>query len=246
MKKFLVISNSFGVDATRYFHGLCRAAGKDVKVVTLYIGGCSLYRHYRNMLSEQKAYLLYCNGQDTGFFVSMKEALLSDEWDYVTFQQASPLSGDFETYEPFLTELSKYAKKYAPKAKQYIHAIWGYNEENVVAKGKYSSRLEMFEAMHSSYRKAAELIDADYIPSISAMESLYYEIGERTYRDGRHASLGVGRYMLACVWYMVFFGKNSVDAVYRDFDAPVTDEEILAAEKCAREAVESLRMSQNK
>ena len=55
MKKILAISNSFGVDANRYFHGVCRSAGEDIKVVTLYIGGCTLYRHYRNMLSGEAA-----------------------------------------------------------------------------------------------------------------------------------------------------------------------------------------------
>ena len=54
MKKILSISNSFGVDATRYLYGVARAAKEDIKIVTLYIGGCSLYRHYRNMLSDER------------------------------------------------------------------------------------------------------------------------------------------------------------------------------------------------
>ena len=53
MKKILAISNSFGVDANRYLYGIARAAKEEIRVVTLYIGGCSLYRHYRNMLSEE-------------------------------------------------------------------------------------------------------------------------------------------------------------------------------------------------
>ena len=63
--KILAISNSFGVDGTRYLYGIARAAGDNFKVVTLYIGGCSLYRHYRNMLSEENAYSLYLNGIDS-------------------------------------------------------------------------------------------------------------------------------------------------------------------------------------
>lgn len=241
MKKILVISNSFGQDANRYLYSVCRSAGEDVKVVTLYIGGCSLYRHYRNMLSEEKAYSLELNGISSGFFVSLKEALLSHEWDIVTFQQASPYSGDYETYQPFLDELSAYVKKLVPKSKQYIHAIWGWSDESV-AKSKtvsYNSSAEMFEKAHVAYKKAAEAINADgYIPSTSAMEKLYAKIGDAAYRDGHHANLGSARYMLSLVWYMTIFGKDNIDAVsFSDFDIPVTDEEKKIAEACAIEAV---------
>ncbi len=240
MKKILAISNSFGVDANRYFYGVCRTAGEDVKNVTLYIGGCSLARHYRNMLSEDAAYVLYVNGADTGFTVSLKEALLSDDWDIVTLQQASTYSGDYESYEPFLNELSAYVKKLAPKAKQYIHAIWAWSDAKLAASTlKYTSSAEMYAADHAAYKKAAEAIDADgFIPATAAMEKLCSKIGDDTYRDGFHANLGAARYMLALVWYMTVFGKDNIDGVnFSDFDIPVTAEEKRIAEECAIEAV---------
>ena len=141
MKKILAISNSFGVDATRYLYGIARAAKEQVRVVTLYIGGCSLYRHYRNMLSEEKAYEYYINGIRSGLYVSLKEALLLDEWDVVTFQQCSGQSGVYESYFPYLPELSAYVKKLAPAAKQYIHGTWSYAEgSKQLADSKYESR----------------------------------------------------------------------------------------------------------
>ena len=62
MIKILCIGNSFGSDCTRYLPGVARADGKDIKVVNLYIGGCSLYRHYRNMLSDAPEYNFEING----------------------------------------------------------------------------------------------------------------------------------------------------------------------------------------
>ena len=112
MKKILYISNSFGEDAARYLYGIARAAGENAKVVVLYIGGCSLYRHYRNMLSEAKAYDYIIDGIRTGLTVSLKETLLSDEWDYVTLQQSSPESGREETYFPYIIELAAYVRKW--------------------------------------------------------------------------------------------------------------------------------------
>ena len=209
--------------------------------MTLFIGGCSLSRHYRNMISDAKAYDLYVCGINSGFKVSLSEALLSDDWDIVTFQQVSVDSGDFSTYEPFLTELSDYVRELAPRAKQYIHAIWAYSDkriQNSPKEVKYATSAEMFAADRVAYKMAAEKIGADgLIPATAAMEKLYLAIGDAAYRDGGHASHGVGRYMLGLVWYMTIFGKSIDGLVYRDFDVPVSEEEIAIAERCAKEAV---------
>ena len=240
MKKILLISNSFGVDATRYLYGIARKAGEAVSVSCLFIGGCSLYRHYRNMLSEESAYQLHYNGHATPYKLSIKAALLADEWDIVTFQQVSDKSGDFSTYEPFLSELSAYVKKYAPCAKQYIHAIWAWSDERLKVRltSPYKSSAEMFAADNKAYAEAARKIGADgVIPCTAAMAKLYAAIGDGAYRDGGHASHGVGRYMLGLVWYGTLFGKSVEDIGYNDFDEPVSDEEIKTAEKCATEAI---------
>ena len=125
----LAIGNSFSQDATRYLHDLAKAAGKDLTVINLYIGGCSLSRHYRNMLSGERAYQLECNGHRTGFMVSLSEALLNRDWDYITVQQASHDSTQYETYQPFFCDLYKVVKEVCPNAKFYIHKTWAYESD---------------------------------------------------------------------------------------------------------------------
>ena len=98
--EILAIGNSFSQDATRYLHQIARAAGEKLNVTNLYIGGCSLERHYRNMLSGERAYQLESNGVKTGFPVSLEEALWNRKWDVVTIQQVSSQSIDAETYRP--------------------------------------------------------------------------------------------------------------------------------------------------
>ena len=49
--RILAIGNSFSEDAAYYVHPMAAAAGIDVKIVNLYIGGCSLETHWRNMES---------------------------------------------------------------------------------------------------------------------------------------------------------------------------------------------------
>lgn len=239
--KILVIANSFGTDAVRYLYGIARAVREKVKVVNLYIGGCSLYRHYRNMLSEEKAYAFEINGiSNTGVRISLKEALLSDEWDTVVFQQSSPEAGCPETYEPYLSELSAYVKRLAPAAKQYLQETWTYDPANkYFLTMPYHTREEMIPAVKSAYREAAKRIGATgLIPSMDAMRKLYDEKGgDVTYRDKHHASLGIGRYLLGCVWFMTLLGKDVEGNSFRDFDEEVSEADILLAQKLAREAV---------
>lgn len=238
MKKILSISNSFGVDATRYLYGVCRAAGEPVKVVTLYIGGCSLYRHYRNLLADEAAYAYYINGMDSGLKVSIRRALLSDEWDEVSTQQCSPDSGDWESYFPFLAELAAEIRRCAPKATLRLQETWSFAEDCPrFGLTQFTTREQMIPAVRDCYRRAAETVGADgIIPAMEAMNLLYTRAPQDTYRDGFHASLGLGRYTLACLWYAVLFGADPTGNSFRDFDKPLTEQQVALAQAIAKQA----------
>ena len=239
MKKILLIANSFGEDASRYLSRIAKSCGEELKTACLYIGGCSLERHHNNMLSGEAAYELISDGERTDTMISIKDALLLDKWDIVSFQQVSQKSTDFSTYEPYLSELSAYARELAPGAKQYIHAIWAWSDERLAASElPYANSAEMTALDKAAYALAAEAISADgYLPATDAMAKLYAAIGSAAYRDGFHANLGVGRFMLGLLWYGVIFGKSVYDVDYRDFDIEVTEEEIAIAKRCAAEAI---------
>ena len=76
--KILSISNSFSQDAQRYLHALAEHNGVNMKTVNLFIGGCTLYRHYSNMLDDRAEYDFGFNGEMTGIKVSIRQALTSD------------------------------------------------------------------------------------------------------------------------------------------------------------------------
>jgi hypothetical protein len=124
--KVLSIGNSFSQDAQRYLHKLAKFEGVDIKTVNLYIGGCSLRTHYLNILDNNRDYKFEFNGEDTGIKVSINEALASDDWDYVTIQQASHFSGIFDSYSPYIEYISSHVKKYVPKAKIIIQSSFGW------------------------------------------------------------------------------------------------------------------------
>lgn len=237
--KILIIGNSFGQDASRYLHGVSRFGGEEITVVNLYIGGCSLYRHYRNMLSGQADYAYEINGNSTGLFVSLKQALLLQEWDAVVMQQCSPESGEYEKYQPFLHELCNYVAKYCPRAKRVLHMTWtfahGCSRFGITP---FSEPEEMLPAIENAYERAMQdEAFAFMIPSGRAMAKLYREAGPGIYRDGFHCNYGYTRYMLACLWFMAFTGRDIAGNAWRDFDIPVIDEEMLRSQRIARETL---------
>lgn len=237
--KILSIGNSFSQDAQRYLHQIAKADGTQLKCVNLYIGGCPLRLHYLNSLDDKKAYSFEFNGETTGIFVSIREALESDEWDVVTLQQVSSQSPRFDSYLPYLPEVAAYVKKYSPKSKIYIHQTWAYEQDSdrLCKELGYREQADMFADIKDAYGKAAELIQADgIIPGGQAMQNALKLGMEKVHRDTFHASLGFGRYLLGLTWYRVLTGNEIADNAFRDFDISVSDTEIEIAKKAAAEA----------
>ena len=56
MKKILAIGNSFSRNACRHVHQIAASGGVELTVVNLYIGGCSLARHWENVEQDAVAY----------------------------------------------------------------------------------------------------------------------------------------------------------------------------------------------
>ena len=225
--KILSIGNSFSHDAQRYLHRLAKGDGTELKAVNLYIGGCPLRKHYLNMLDDNAAYDFEFNGEKTGIKVSIRQALVSDDWDFITLQQASPLSGQYETYSPYIEALSEYVKRYCPHAKILIHQTWAYEDgsEKLLHRG-YASASEMLSAIRACYSKAAEKIQASGIIPCGEAMMRALELGlEKIHRDTFHASLGAGRYLLALCWYKFLTKKDITGNVFDDFDVPVTEQE---------------------
>lgn len=226
--KVLSIGNSFSQDAQRYLHKLALNNGVDIKAVNLYIGGCSLETHYKNMVSDAPEYDFELNGESTGKKVSIKQALFSDKWDYITFQQSSYLSFDFDSYTPYLIELVAFAKNICPNAKILIHQTWAYEDKSqkLIDLGIFDTSFDMYLKVIDAYDKACKLINADgIIPSGMVMQKALDLGTKKVHRDTFHASLGFGRYMLSLCWYKVLTGKDVTDDNFNDFDEPVLDTE---------------------
>ncbi len=234
----LSVGNSFSEDAQRYLHQIAKRDGFTLNTFNLYIGGCPLSLHYRNMQSGEKAYTLEMNGESTGFKVSLKEALLNRNWDVVTIQQVSHESPYYETYQPYLDRIIEYVRLCVPKAKIAIHQTWAYEQDCQRLNDElgYKNHTDMFKDIKESYEKAAEAVSADLvIPSGEAFQKLIASGIKKVHRDTFHASYGLGRFTLGLLWYGILSGNDIKDNTFSDFDEEISKEEIKIAKKCVSE-----------
>ena len=217
MIKVLAIGNSFSQDATHYLQQIAAADKVDMKVANLYIGGCSLERHWDNIQSGAKDYLYEENGWSTDKYVSIQEALSMDKWNYIVTQQASHDSGIPETYHPYIENIIGYLKEKAPEAKLLLHQTWAYEIDSQHPQfiRYHQNQQEMYERLSEAYRSVAAQVGLRMIPSGDVIQALrkrkpfiYEDGGMSLCRDGFHMNILYGRYLLAAVWYKTITGNS--------------------------------------
>ncbi len=223
----LAIGNSFSEDATHYLHQIALADGVKAKVVNLYIGGCPLEAHWKNIEDNAANYSYQINGMYTDRLVTIKETLLEEDWDFIITQQASYNSGLEDTYFPYVNLIYNYIKEHAPNANILLNQTWAYEKDSThEGFSNYNgSQSEMYEKLKRAYNKAAETLKINIIPCGDAVQALrkiepfqYENGGMSLCRDGYHLSYIYGRYLAAAIWYEVLFGKSILHNTY----VPVT------------------------
>lgn len=219
----LAIGNSFSQDATRYLHAVMLSGGVAGRVVNLYIGGCSLEQHWRNAQTDSAGYLYELNGESTGRYVSIAQALAEGGWDVITLQQASHDSGLERTYFPYLEELLAYVRRAAPKARVLLHETWAYERDSTHPQFPryHCDQAEMYASLRGAYAAAAQRCGLDMLPCGDVVQAVrgrapfVYEAGGLSLcRDGFHMSLTYGRYLLAAVWYETLTGRSIYSSSY--------------------------------
>ena len=242
MKEYNVLSigNSFSQDAHTLLHDLAKSEGIQLKTVNLYIGGCSLEQHFRNMIENKKAYTPEINGHSAeGFLTGIDEALTARQWDIVTLQQASHYSFQTDTYSPYIERLSEHIRKCCPQAKIFIHQTWGYESgsQRILEHG-FKTYDDMFAAVQSAYAHASKCISADGIlPCGAAFQYALNHGIERVHRDSFHAELGVGRLILALVWFGCITGEDVRNIKYNSSLVNITEKEHQIAVESAYHAL---------
>ena len=179
--KVLMIGNSFSISCLTYLPQVAADCGKKLDLGSLYIGGCSLERHVTNAVAEKadaaaKGAYRYDRVTDNGKHVVLRDMRLTDalraaKWDVVTIQQASHLSWQPASYEPWGDELVKTVRALAPQAKVVVQETWSYTPFDKRLKKWKISADEMYAKLAAASRGFAEKRGFGVIPMGDAVQA---------------------------------------------------------------------------
>ena len=178
--KLLTIGNSFANDSISFLPQMAEAGGKKLLIFGANLGGHSLEQHAGYLKAFEadpsdpkgRAYKEKKDprtGEKRDF--SLREALESAPWDFVTIQQVSTKSFKPETFEPFAGTLVDYIHKYAPAAKILVLQTWSYRQDHPLLAQEKLTQQTMFEGLRSAYGELARRYGLQILPVGEAMQA---------------------------------------------------------------------------
>lgn len=243
--KILAIGNSFSEDALEnYLHELANAVDKKIIIGNLYIGGAPIELHVKNAMENNANYSyrkIHVDGtKTTTEKVSIAQAMEDEEWDYISVQQASPLSGQYDVITEHLPHLWTYVTAHAGENTKLIyHQTWAYQHDS--GHGGFANYSKNQMIMYKAIADATKRIDKSrdfhfVVPSGTAIQNARTSsLGDTFTRDGYHLELNYGRFTAACTWYQKLFGLDVRKNPYRPDS--VTELQAKIAKEAAYKAV---------
>ena len=259
--RVLSIGNSFSIDANLILPQVVVDAGvpRDnfVLYATIYAGASLEYWDNMYTTDTPLPYLHYMGGkllrlEDKEW--TLRTLLQSQPWDVVVIQQASALSTNHKSFQPYMNRMIEYIRQDCPN--KHVRIGWQLT-------WSYPQTATSGPVYEEGWRKIAMIANQkchdagiDFIiPSGTAIQNARTtELGENSNgitRDGLHLSFGVGVYIAAMTWYESIFrpiyGKSiigvPVSQAIKDCDRgkegfqEITDENYLICQQCVKEAV---------
>ncbi len=234
--KLLFIGNSFSLNATEYIHQMCAEEYVDATVGVLYISGGSLEQHWNNVQNNGNSYVYHLKDINNGVQAyttqtnyTIDQALESDDWDYVAFNQSSSNSGVYESFEPYLTNLINYVKDKLPNAKIAFMPTWAYFSDfnnpdyDFIEPGRFdkynNDQLTMYNAILDTYKQVMGEHEFDLIiPAGTAIQNARTDeflngLGYELTRDGYHLN-DIGMYAVGVTLFKSLF-KREIKSGYK-------------------------------
>ena len=262
--KILMIGNSFSVQMVEHLPPVAKDLGLKADVCSLYIGGCPLSKHWKNVCaptSTPYSVTRSIDGQlQKEFRGNIPDVLKSEKWDVVTLQQASHESWKSASYHPFGDDLVKYVREHAPQAKIVVHETWSYTPWDRRFKDWKIDQNEMYAKLHAAYGDFAKGYGFDVIPTGTAVQLVRQElpvkyaenslggdvVGSCSFvqEDGKWTPKGDvfhmgpdGNYLQALVWTAKLFGADVAKCTYKP--AEMSEGRAAFLRKMAMKAVKS-------
>lgn len=194
---------------------LCDAKHVQVEIHNLFYGGCSLEQHAAFLLKDTAAYShRVCTNavprvvKDT---ITLRQALLDGQYDFISLQQASHDSGIRSSYEPWLTMLIDTVRAYQPNARLFWMQTWAYSKDaKHPAYPRYQCNQQvMWDSIQACTQSQITNHQLPIIPCGLAIQiARTTRLSDTLCRDGYHLNYSYGRYTAACVWYEIITGRD--------------------------------------
>ncbi len=227
--KVLAIGNSFSDDAMEYFYDIAEDYGvENIVLGNLYVGGASLQLHFSNSQANSKSYEYRKNVDGT--WVTTNDSTLIDgitdeDWDIITLQQRSGISGMDTSYDPYLDLLVSYVNQHKTNenAKLVWHMTWAYQQNSDHAEFVNYNRNQI--SMYTEItRVVKEIVLSNQeinivIPAGTAIQNLRTSFyGDTLTRDGYHLSYTAGRYIAGLTYFAAITGLSIDDIEFTPSD----------------------------
>jgi len=244
--KILAIGGSFSMDAMQYLYQIAEDAGvEEIVLGNLFYGGGTLAQHLEAARNDAGAYDFYKNAD--GYWSTTKEykmsdALAEEEWDYITLQQVSGLSGIADSYEEDLSALIDYVRGINSTAKLVWHMTWAYQADSTHEDfARYDQdQMKMYGQIVDCV-KTCILPDeriSFVIPAGTAIQNARTSfLGDTLTRDGFHLDKQIGRYIAAMAWYAAITHSPVADIDFNPAKLQISDDMIAVAKEAAENAV---------
>ena len=203
--KILCIGNSYSKDTMNFVPEILQDLGiRNFSVGHLYIAACSAMRHYANLVEDPTIYpekgvqnYQYKLHNGTKWVTKnehpIKDAIQSDNWDFIIIQHKSSDVLDSEKDEiGYYKKLLLEVKKYHPNATYVWNMTWAGSESYTNNKQMYKYN-QIIEYTPLYYEMDGEV--SFFIPVGTAIQNARSSyLGDTMNRDGAHLSYGVGCY----------------------------------------------------
>ncbi len=248
MMKILSIGNSFAQDTMTYLPEIATDLGEEFYFAYLYIGGCPIGYHYFNAVEELPVYRYSTNegGEwEHRSRVSVKEALLEQDWDWINIQHGSK-DGHCYTKPIFynrLPDLISYIRSVAgEKPRIAFNMAWVADpEKEKVEMVDFfdNDPLKMYAALTAITRDlVGKTPGIDRIsPTGTAIQNARAMGLPELTRDGYHVSYGLGRYIAALTFLKALTDADITRVRWTPEEMDETHRQ--AAIRCALQAVEN-------
>lgn len=219
--KILTIGNSFSDDTMEYVWQIADDLGIRAKLGNLYIGGCTLNTHATNAKRDEAAYEYRTNSRGSWSTVNnykLSDAIRSENWDYISLQQASGSSGVARSYSQ-LEYLIGYVKELCPDAGIVWNMTWAYQQDSTHSEfpNYQSDQTTMYnailDAVEEKVRPQKEIFAV--IPTGTAIQNARTSyIGDHLTRDGYHLTYDLGRYIAGLTFVHGLTGMSVENVTY--------------------------------